>query len=71
MTYAVNVATLGSSGGTSISTWTTGTRPSLPLTGQIGYNTTTSSPEYYNGSSWQSITTTGKSIAMSIVFGGS
>ena len=52
-------------------TWTTGTRPSAPSTGQQGYNTTTGVMEVYNGTAWQSITTTGKSIAMSIVFGGS
>jgi hypothetical protein len=58
------------SGYLNLPTWTTGTRPSSPLTGQTGWNSTLSSMEVYNGAVWQSITTTGKSIAMSIVFGG-
>jgi len=33
-------------------TWTTGTRPSSPVTGQTGFNTTLGSAETYNGSSW-------------------
>ena len=41
MTNAVNLSALGSNGGTSIATWTTGTRPSSPRTGQMGYNSTT------------------------------
>jgi hypothetical protein len=64
MTRAVNVSSF------TPTNWTTATRPASPLTGQMGYNTTLNSPEYYDGSSWQSITTTGKAIAMSIVFGG-
>jgi hypothetical protein len=71
MTNAVNLSALGSNGSLNLPTWTTGTRPSSPLTGQTGWNSTLSSMEVYNGAAWQSITTTGKSIAMSIVFGGS
>jgi len=48
-------------------TWTTGTRPSAPSTGQQGYNSTLSAMEFYNGSAWvqgggfttQSVQTTG------------
>jgi hypothetical protein len=54
MTNAVNLSALGSNGGTSVSTWTTGTRPALPLTGQTGFNTTLGSLESYNGSAWVS-----------------
>ena len=67
MTYAVNLSSLASNGGTSLATWTTGTRPASPRTGQSGFNTTTASFEVYNGTawaavgglSWQSIQTTG------------
>jgi hypothetical protein len=52
MTYAVNLSALGSNGGTSLATWTTGTRPASPRTGQAGFNTTTASLEVYNGSAW-------------------
>jgi hypothetical protein len=52
MTNAVNLSALGSNGGTSISTWTTGTRPSSPLTGQFGFNATLGSLEVYNGTAW-------------------
>jgi hypothetical protein len=31
MTNAVNLSALGSNGGTSISTWTTATRPASPI----------------------------------------
>jgi hypothetical protein len=54
MTNAVNLSALGSNGGTSVSTWTTGTRPASPLTGQTGFNTTLGSLESYNGSAWVS-----------------
>jgi hypothetical protein len=56
MTNAVNLSALGSNGGTSVSTWTTGTRPASPLTGQTGYNTTLSTLEVYNGSAWAQVT---------------
>ena len=50
-------------------TWTTATRPSAPSAGQIGYNTDTSSMEFYNGTAWQSPASTGKTIAMAMIFG--
>jgi hypothetical protein len=34
-------STLDSSTGLAIATWTTGTRPSSPVAGQMGYNTST------------------------------
>jgi len=69
MTNAVNLSAIGSNGSAAMPNWTTGTRPASPRTGQIGYNTTLSTLEIYNGSAWQSIITTGKSIAMSMIFG--
>lgn len=63
MTRSVNVASFAPT------SWTTATRPASPITGQIGYNTDLGNLEYYSGTSWQSITTTGKSIAMSMIFG--
>jgi len=63
MTRAVNVSSF------TPTNWTTATRPSNPTTGQMGYNTDLGNLEYYSGTSWQSITTTGKSIAMSMIFG--
>lgn len=63
MTRAVNVSSF------TPTNWTTATRPSNPTTGQMGWNSTLSSMEVYNGSAWQSIATTGKAIAMSMVFG--
>ena len=69
MSNAVNLSALGSNGGTAIATWTTAGRPSSPITGQIGWNSTLSSMEVYNGSAWQTVATTGKAIAMSMIFG--
>jgi hypothetical protein len=63
MTYAVNLSALGSNGGTSLATWTTGTRPASPLTGQSGFNTTTATLEVYNGSAWVSV---GSAITQSV-----
>ena len=33
--------------------WTTAGRPSSPFTGQMGFNTTLTAMEYYNGTTWQ------------------
>ena len=55
MTNAVNLSALGSNGSASLPNWTTGTRPSSPITGQSGFNSTLGSFEFYNGSSWISI----------------
>ena len=38
--------------GESFPTWTTATRPSSPVAGQLGYNSTLNVLECYNGSSW-------------------
>lgn len=36
-------------------TWTTGGRPSGPLAGEIGYNSSLTYMEYYNGSTWAAV----------------
>ena len=38
-------------------TWTTAGRPASPTAGQMGYNTTLSAPEFYNGTAWQGFNT--------------
>ena len=43
---------VGGSSGITLPTWTTSTRPALPVAGQIGYNSTLTKLEYYNGSAW-------------------
>ena len=48
LTGAAGLSTLDSNTGLAIATWTTGTRPSSPVTGQFGYNTTTGQLEIYN-----------------------
>ena len=64
--------TLDGSAGVTQPTWTTATRPSNPSAGQMGFNSTINSIEVYTGTEWMVVgnVTTGKSIAMSIVFGG-
>ena len=47
---------LDGTNGETFPTWTTATRPASPNAGQTGYNTTTSSLESYNGTSWSSNT---------------
>lgn len=42
--------------GSSVGGWTTATRPSSPRTGRMGYNTTTSTWEFWNGSAWSNLT---------------
>ena len=46
--------TLNGTTGIANATWTTGTRPSSPVAGQMGYNSTIASPEWWdaNTSSW-------------------
>lgn len=50
MTRAVNVSSL------TLTSWTTATRPSSPTNGQMGFNTTTNTPEWYNASLGQWVT---------------
>ena len=38
--------------GETFPSWTTATRPTAPAPGQVGFNSTTSSLECYNGSNW-------------------
>jgi hypothetical protein len=76
MTNAVNLSALGSNGGTSLATWTTGTRPASPITGQTGFNTTLLSLESYNGTAWgsggglsiQAVQTTGFTAAKGNIY---
>lgn len=42
--------------GTQFGRWTTATRPTSPLVGTAGFNTTTATPEYWDGSAWVSFT---------------
>jgi hypothetical protein len=39
--------------GETFPSWTTGTRPATPNTGQTGYNTTLNTLEVYNGTTWE------------------
>ena len=60
LTGASGNSTLNSSTGLAIATWTTGTRPSSPVTGQVGYNTTTGQLEIFNTvGGWVNAGTTG------------
>ena len=54
-----------------IGTRTTAERDGLSATaGEVTFNVDTSSQDFYDGNSWKQNATTGKSIAMSMVFGG-
>ena len=44
--------------------------PSNTATGKLWYDTTNRVMKYYTGSAWEPVSSTGKMIAMSIVFGG-
>ena len=39
------------------------------VTGKLWYDTTNAKMKYYNGSSWVEVSSTGKMIAMSMLFG--
>ena len=43
--------------------------PSNTATGKLWYDTTNSKMKYYNGSAWVEVSSTGKMIAMSMLFG--
>jgi len=43
--------------------------PSNTATGKLWYDTTNNILKYYTGSAWEVVSSTGKMIAMSIVFG--
>ena len=47
--------TINGSDGITNASWTTGTRPSNPVAGQMGYNADISNFEIYNGSDWVNI----------------
>jgi hypothetical protein len=44
--------------GTQFGRWRTATRPSAPIPGTAGFNTTTGIPEFWNGSTWSAFTPT-------------
>jgi hypothetical protein len=46
---------LDGTNGETFPSWTTGTRPGSPATGQEGYNTTLGYLEVYTGSVWNSV----------------
>lgn len=48
-------AIINGTDGITFPTWTTGTRPASPTTGQVGFNTSTGFMEIYNGSAWTSV----------------
>lgn len=53
-----------------IGTRTTSERDGLSaFQGEVTFNTDTNATDFYDGSSWRQTATTGKSIAMSMVFG--
>ena len=43
--------------------------PSNTATGKLWYDTTNAKMKYYNGSAWVEVSSTGKMIAMSMLFG--
>lgn len=54
-----------------IGTRTTAERDGLSASqGEVTFNIETNSTDFYDGTSWKQNATTGKSIAMSMVFGG-
>ena len=44
--------------------------PSTVATGKLWYATTHSVMKYYTGSAWEPVSSTGKTIAMAMLFGG-
>ena len=65
------IVVINGTGALDVPVGTAAQRPSTPSVGMIRYNTTDNVLEIYTGSAWATFgVTTGKSIAMSIVFGG-
>jgi hypothetical protein len=60
----------GVTGATQLPSGTTAQRPSTLEAGLLRFNTDTGQMEEYTGTAWVSKASTGKSIAMAIVFGG-
>jgi len=54
MTTAATLSALGSNGSIQLLLWTTAGRPTV-ATGLMGFNTSLSKAEYWNGSSWISM----------------
>jgi hypothetical protein len=76
VTVAASSSTVGASDvqdlrrflGTQFGRWRTSTRPTNPLTGTAGFNTTTGVPELWNGTAWVAFTPT--EISASIITSG-
>ena len=58
-----------STGSIDIPSGTTAQRPSSPNSGFMRFNTTVNAIEVYDGNNWKVNASTGKSIAMALVFG--
>ena len=61
--------TASGTGANTMPAGTTAQRPSPPVAGMVRFNTDTDQQEEYNGTAWISAVTTGKAIAMALVFG--
>ena len=46
-----------------------GSAPSNTATGKLWFDSTTGTMKYYTGSAWEPVSSTGKMIAMSMIFG--
>lgn len=66
---SISGVTNTSTGGFDIPSGTTAQRPSSPDSGYMRFNTTINAIEVYDGTSWRTNASTGKSIAMTMVFG--
>jgi hypothetical protein len=47
-----------------------GSAPTNTATGKLWFDSNTGIMKYYNGSAWKPVSSTGKMIAMSMIFGG-
>ncbi len=61
---------IGGTTGVAPAQWTTAGRPSSPLVGQLGWNTTLSQLEAWNGFSWASIVSASYFISYLMIAGG-
>jgi hypothetical protein len=53
--------------GSRFGVWSTSGRPSSPIVGRAGYNTTLSKPEFWNGSAWTDFSAAPTSVSSAIV----
>ena len=61
---------IGGTTGVAPSQWTTAGRPSSPLNGQLGWNTTLNVLEVYNGINWQTVASQDYAVTYLILSGG-